>query len=44
MDTLTELTYAIGMKKSNQIEEFLSRIRKLERESTLIAGYNGSDL
>ena len=44
--TMTELTYGIGMKKSNQIEEFLSGIRKLNgnRKVTLIAGYNGSDL
>jgi uncharacterized membrane protein YhiD involved in acid resistance len=44
--TLTELTYSIGMKKSNQIEEFLAEIRKLNGNNkvTLIAGYNGSDL
>ncbi len=44
--TLTELTYSIGMKKSNQIEDFLNEIRKLNGNNkvTLIAGYNGSDL
>jgi len=44
--TLTELTYSIGMKKSNQVEEFLNEIRKLNGNNkvTLIAGYNGADL
>jgi uncharacterized membrane protein YhiD involved in acid resistance len=44
--TLTELTYSIDMKKSNQVEEFLSEIRKLNENNkvTLIAGYNGVDL
>jgi len=44
--TLTELTYSIGMKKSNQIQEFLSEIRKLNDNNkvTLIAGYNSTDL
>lgn len=44
--TLTELVYSIGMKKSNQVQEFLAEIRKLNSENkiTLIAGYNGTDL
>jgi archaellum biogenesis ATPase FlaH len=34
------------MKKSNQIEEFLTEVRKLNGNNkvTLIAGYNGADL
>jgi uncharacterized membrane protein YhiD involved in acid resistance len=44
--TLTELTYSIGMKKSNQVQEFLTEIRNLNGNNkvTLIAGYNGTDL
>jgi uncharacterized membrane protein YhiD involved in acid resistance len=44
--TLTELTYSIGMKKSNQVEEFLTAIKNLNsnHKVTLIAGYNGTDL
>jgi uncharacterized membrane protein YhiD involved in acid resistance len=43
---MTELTYSIGMKKSNQIQEFLSEIKKLNGDNkvTLIAGYNSTDL
>jgi uncharacterized membrane protein YhiD involved in acid resistance len=43
---LTELTYSIGMKKSNQIQEFVSEIRNLNGNNkvTLIAGYNSTDL
>jgi len=43
---LTELTYSIGMKKSNQIQEFLTEIRNLNGNNkvTLIAGYNSTDL
>jgi uncharacterized membrane protein YhiD involved in acid resistance len=43
---LTELTYSIGMKKSNQIQEFLTEIKNLNGNNkvTLIAGYNGTDL
>lgn len=43
---LTELTYSIGMKKANRIQEFLSEIRNLNsnHQVTLIAGYNGADL
>jgi len=43
---LTELTYSIGMKKSNQIQEFISEIRNLNGNNkvTLIAGYNSTDL
>jgi uncharacterized membrane protein YhiD involved in acid resistance len=44
--TLTELTYSIGMKKSDQIQEFLAEINKLNgnHKVSLIAGYNGTDL
>ena len=43
---MTELIYSIGMKKSNQIQEFLTEIRNLNGNNkvTLIAGYNGTDL
>jgi uncharacterized membrane protein YhiD involved in acid resistance len=43
---LTELTYSIGMKKSNQIQEFLTEIKNLNSNNkvTLIAGYNNTDL
>jgi uncharacterized membrane protein YhiD involved in acid resistance len=43
---LTELTYSIGMKKSNQVQEFLSEIKNLNGNNkvTLIAGYNNTDL
>ena len=44
--TVTELTYSIGMKKSNQIQDFLTELRNLNGDNkvTLIAGYNGTDL
>jgi uncharacterized membrane protein YhiD involved in acid resistance len=44
--TMTELTYSIGMKKSNQIQEFLTEIKNLNGNNkvTLIAGYNVTDL
>jgi uncharacterized membrane protein YhiD involved in acid resistance len=43
---LTELTYSIGLKKSSQVQEFLTEIGNLNGNSrvTLIAGYNGTDL
>ncbi len=43
---LSELTYSVGMKKANQIEEFLDEIKYLNGNNkvTLIAGYNGTDL
>ncbi len=43
---LTELTYSIGMKKSNQIQEFVTEIKNLNGNNkvTLIAGYNSTDL
>lgn len=43
---LTELTYTIGMKKANRIQEFLTEIKDLNGNNkvTLIAGYNGADL
>ena len=43
---LTELTYTIGLKRSNLIQEFISDIKKLNSNNkvTLIAGYNNTDL
>lgn len=43
---VSELTYSIGMKKSDQVEEFLDEIKRLNGNSkvTLIAGYNSTDL
>jgi len=43
---LTELTYSVGMKKSNQIQAFLTELRNLNGNNkvTLIAGYNSTDL
>jgi len=43
---LTDLTYSIGMKKSNQIPDFLNEIRNLNGNNkvTLVAGYNVTDL
>jgi len=43
---LTELTYSVGLKKSSQVQEFLTEIGSLNGNSrvTLIAGYNGTDL
>ncbi len=43
---LTELTYSIGMKKSGQIQEFLTEVKNLNGNNkvTLIAGYNSTDL
>ena len=44
--TLTELVYSIGMKKSNQQQDFLAEIRKINEGNkiVLITGYNGTDL
>jgi hypothetical protein len=43
---LTELTYSVGLKKPDQVQEFLSEIGNLNGNNkvTLIAGYNGTDL
>jgi uncharacterized membrane protein YhiD involved in acid resistance len=43
---LTELTYSVGLKKTDQVQEFLTEIGKLNGHNkvTLIAGYNGTDL
>jgi len=43
---LTDLTYSIGMKKSNQIPDFLNEIRNPNGNNkvTLVAGYNVTDL
>jgi hypothetical protein len=42
----TELTYNIGLKKSNQVQEFLAEVRKLNgnNQVNLITGYNNTDL
>jgi uncharacterized membrane protein YhiD involved in acid resistance len=42
----TELTYSVGLKKSSEVEDFLTEIKKLNgnHQVTLIAGYNGVDL
>lgn len=44
--TMTELTYSIGMKKSNLISDFIAEIKKLNDGNmvSLIAGYNSTDL
>ena len=44
--TLTELTYSIGLKKSGQVQEFLTELGSLNGNNkvTLVAGYNGTDL
>ena len=43
---LTELTYSVGLKQSNQIQAFLTEIKNLNGNNkvTLIAGYNTTDL
>jgi uncharacterized membrane protein YhiD involved in acid resistance len=43
---LTELTYTIGLKRSNLIQEFISELKRLNGNNkvTLIAGYNNTDL
>jgi uncharacterized membrane protein YhiD involved in acid resistance len=43
---LTELTYSIGLKKSDRMQEFLNEVRNLNGNNkvTLIAGYNSTDL
>ena len=44
--TLTELTYSIGLKKSAEVQDFLTEIGSLNGNNrvTLVAGYNGTDL
>jgi uncharacterized membrane protein YhiD involved in acid resistance len=44
--TLTELTYSVGLKKSGQVQDFLTELGKLNGNNkvTLVAGYNGTDL
>ncbi len=43
---LTEVTYSLGLKKANQMQEFLTEIKKLNGNNkvTLMAGYNSTDL
>jgi uncharacterized membrane protein YhiD involved in acid resistance len=43
---MTELTYSVGLKKTNQIQDFLNEIKNLNGNNpvTLLAGYNGTDL
>jgi hypothetical protein len=40
------LTYSVGMKRSHQVQDFLTEIKNLNgnHKVTLIAGYNGTDL
>jgi uncharacterized membrane protein YhiD involved in acid resistance len=43
---LTELTYSVGLKKSAEVQEFLTALGNLNgnKKVTLVAGYNGTDL
>ena len=43
---LTELTYSIGLKHANQVQQFLAELQELSGNNkvTLIAGYNSTDL
>lgn len=43
---LTELTYSIGLRHANQVQQFLAEVQNLSGNNkvTLIAGYNGTDL
>jgi uncharacterized membrane protein YhiD involved in acid resistance len=43
---LTELTYSVGMKSPDKIQNFLAEIKRLNGNNrvTLIAGYNSTDL
>jgi uncharacterized membrane protein YhiD involved in acid resistance len=43
---LTELTYTIGLKRSNLIQEFITELKKINGNNkvSLIAGYNNTDL
>lgn len=43
---LTELTYSVGLKQADKIQEFLGEIKRLNgnQRVTLIAGYNSTDL
>jgi uncharacterized membrane protein YhiD involved in acid resistance len=43
---MTELTYSVGLKSSDQVQEFLAELGSLNGNNkvTLIAGYNGTDL
>lgn len=43
---LTELTYTIGMKRRDQVQQFLAELQELSGNNkvTLIAGYNSTDL
>ena len=43
---LTELTYSIGMKHDDQVQQFLAELQNLSGNNkvTLIAGYNSTDL
>lgn len=44
--SLTELTYSIGVKNSNDIQAFLTEIKRINGNNkvTLLAGYNNTDL
>jgi uncharacterized membrane protein YhiD involved in acid resistance len=42
----TELTYSVGLRRTNQVQEFLAELQKINGNNkvTLIAGYNSTDL
>ena len=44
--TMTELTYSVGLKRSDQAQELLTELGSLNGNNkvTLVAGYNGTDL
>jgi uncharacterized membrane protein YhiD involved in acid resistance len=43
---LTELTYSVGLKRTNNIQEFITEVKNLNGNNkvTLITGYNTTDL
>ncbi len=43
--TMTELTYSIGLKRPNQVQDFLNEIKKANGNNkvSLMAGYNSTD-
>ncbi len=44
--TMTELTYSIGLKRPNQVQDFLNEIKKANGNNkvSLMAGYNSTDI
>jgi uncharacterized membrane protein YhiD involved in acid resistance len=43
---MTELIYSVGLKKSTQMQDFITELKNLNggNKVTLLAGYNGTDL